>query len=148
MKFIRELVSCCVPSVGRQRVVRSRTEEKRSLMRLSSRRSSGALNEEEPPPPPPSLPCGKRGKLSGSKSWSATQTQWKPSLYAISEDKIFCVVVVGNTERTVRSDKKRAGKSKSKANKIRVRDYNDAADLRRSASMTAFPAFSPTAFLF
>ncbi|OVA13170.1 hypothetical protein BVC80_8917g34 [Macleaya cordata] len=144
MKFIPELViSCCLssgPSVG-QVVPSTRqiTEERRALMRLSSpssighqvvvpttapqlteekkslMRPSSAVDEEEPPPV-----SRKRGKLSESKSFSATQTQWKPSLSAISEDQVFTI----DMPRGVKSDKKRAGKSISRS-QIRIRDYGD-----------------------
>ncbi|RZC65543.1 hypothetical protein C5167_009228 [Papaver somniferum] len=102
-------------------------------------------------------PVKKRATKTMTKSKSMS-SQWKPSLTAISEDKIV-QIVVKNVERittTVRSrslDKKiGAGNDNSRA-RIRSSDRqrrNQRSDneYRRDPVPVVLPSFSPTAFLF
>nr|DAD20668.1 TPA_asm: hypothetical protein HUJ06_022131 [Nelumbo nucifera] len=103
---LRNLVSCCAPSFARPEVP---TVPPRKKTRSLVVQSGGVTVSER-------LPCRKRSN-------SATTTQWRPSLCAISEDNIVAVVAT-KAEQKLRSGKKVARKSGSR-DKACVRSYSD-----------------------
>ncbi|XP_068669389.1 uncharacterized protein [Aristolochia californica] len=87
----------------------------------------------------------KRAESSGRGSRNSVV--WRPSLGAISEDKAATAVGSGRSERTEKSRKEVAVKSRpQKASKFRARDDRDR--YGQIVESSVIPAFAPTAFLF
>ncbi|KAL4279131.1 hypothetical protein GQ457_03G023560 [Hibiscus cannabinus] len=130
MRSFLEFVSCCVKSpqasTTEEVVPASGTEETRSLMA-------------------PKMAALKRKK----KTVKVGTPEWKPSLYAISEDnvvaekreKMLSEAATTAADRTVKRKSTPGSRSK-----IHVRSYID--DIGRNPEAVAIPTFSPTPFMF
>ncbi|KAE8675225.1 Organic cation/carnitine transporter4 isoform 1 [Hibiscus syriacus] len=135
MRSFVEFVSCCVKnpevSTTEEVVPAPRREETRSLMAPKM----AALRKKN-----------KRVKVGTSFSMTP---EWKPSLYAISEDNVMAEKREKMKSEAATTAADRAVKRKSTSgsrSKIHVR--SDSGDIRRNPEPMAIPTFSPTPFMF
>ncbi|KAG7015524.1 hypothetical protein SDJN02_23160 [Cucurbita argyrosperma subsp. argyrosperma] len=140
MKFLFEFVSCCVPvNMSRLEIPEATAapgvEEMKSLAPITTRKHRRR----------------KRGALLPSAAKLAAD--WKPSLGAISEDKVVLVLREreksdDQTAESERSVKRKSGSRDGEARGVNGRSNSN--DFRRSPASipVVIPAFSPTPFLF
>lgn len=140
MKFLFEFVSCFVPV---------------NMSRMENPDASVAPSAEEIRSLAPITPRKHRRRKRGALLSSAAKLadDWKPSLGAISEDKVVLVVMERekSDDRTTESERSVKRKSGSRDGEARgVRERTNSSDFRRSpaAIPVVIPAFSPTPFLF
>lgn len=142
MKFLFEFVSCCVP-VNMSRIENPEAteapgpKEMRSMTPITTRKHRRR----------------KRSALLPSAAKLAAD--WKPSLGAISEDKVVLVVMEREksdeqTAESERSVKRKSGSRDGESRGVHGRNNSNDFSLRRSpaAIPVVIPAFSPTPFLF
>ncbi|GMI63698.1 hypothetical protein like AT5G54585 [Hibiscus trionum] len=135
MRFFVEFVSCCVknPEVftTEEMVAAPRREETRSLMA-----------------PKMVAPRKKKKRVKIATPFSTT-SEWKPSLYAISEDNTMTEKKEKMQSEATTTTADRAVKRKSTSgsrSKIHVRSHSD--DMGRNSEPVIIPTFSPTPFMF
>ncbi|KAK8579148.1 hypothetical protein V6N13_142368 [Hibiscus sabdariffa] len=135
MRSFLEFVSCCVKSpqasTAEEVVPAPGREETRSLMT-------------------PKMAALRRKKKTVKVGTPFSMTpEWKPSLYAISEDNVMAEKREKTQSETATTAPDRAVKRKStpgSRSKIHVRSYSD--DIWRNPAAVAIPTFSPTPFMF
>ncbi|KAL4334341.1 hypothetical protein GQ457_07G013880 [Hibiscus cannabinus] len=90
----------------------------------------------------------KKKRVKVATPFSMT-TEWKPSLYAISEDNVMVEKREKTQSKTASTTTNRVMKRKSMLGlcfKIHVRSHND--DMGRNPEPVVLPTFSPTPFMF
>lgn len=137
MKFLLDIVSCCGTPAGSSQVTlpeREEDEETRSLA--------------------PSVPAPRnRRKRHGRMCASASESEWKPSLGAISEDHSVVAATMEREKAGANHFKKAADRTSKFAGPkngsravVHVRSYSE--DYGRALMPTFVPTFAPTPFMY